>query len=178
MNGNTADSTDEGLMEAYQRGESQAFDVLYARHSPRVYGYLRNRLHDRASADDVLQMVFLKFHAARHQYKSSLPFLPWLFTICRSVLIDQIRATGRVTETVAFDEERDSPLEARPAVDLVNLEALSPDQQRAIEMRYYQEKSFGEIAKALKISPAGIRQLVSRGVRRLSQILRPEGGRK
>ena len=39
-------------------------------------------------------------------------------------------------------------------------------------MRYYDERSFEEIAKKLNKTATGVRQLVSRGIRRLSQTLK------
>jgi len=39
-------------------------------------------------------------------------------------------------------------------------------------MRYFEDRSFEEIAKKLSKTPAGVRQLVSRGVRLLSQALK------
>ena len=53
---------------------------------------------------------------------------------------------------------------------------LPTQQKLAVEMRYYDEKTFEEIAEALNTSPINIRKLVSRGVKRLKEIIK-EGGK-
>lgn len=51
--------SDEELMKRYQFGEFEAFEVLYNRHSGRVFGYLCKRT-SRENASDLVQEVFLK----------------------------------------------------------------------------------------------------------------------
>lgn len=169
--------SDEELMNAYQHGDIQGFETLYGRYSPRVYGYLRNRLSDRSAVDDVFQAIFLKLHNARQQYDPALPFKPWLFSICHAVLVDRFRADARHPETVELEEDHahTSPNEKEQLV--VNLDSLSVDQRNAIELRYFEEHSFEEIAKQLSKTPAGVRQLVSRGIRRLNQVLNSKEGK-
>src|SRR5947209_1135453 len=80
--------SDEALMVDYQRGDEKGFDELYRRHSAKVYGYLRKRVSDRARTDELFQAIFMKLHESRAKYDSAYLFSPWLFTVCRSVLID------------------------------------------------------------------------------------------
>jgi RNA polymerase sigma-70 factor (ECF subfamily) len=86
--------TDEELMVAYQEGNDRAFSVLYNRHSGKLFGYLKNKLKDSHLAEDVFQATFLKLHRNRSRYDPSFPFLPWLFTVCKTVMIDQTRKKG------------------------------------------------------------------------------------
>jgi RNA polymerase sigma factor (sigma-70 family) len=164
-------ATDEELMIAYQKGESAAFDILYKRHSGRVYGFLKLRLRDRAQVDDVFQGTFLKLHDHRAQYNDSLPFTPWLFTICRSVLVDAVRKNATIREDhESIDIETVPAQSPESALELPDLTLLSADQRRAIELRYRQELSFEEIAKKLETSPTNARQLISRAVTKLRNL--------
>ena len=83
--------SNEDLMVLYQNGDDMAFEILYRRNAPRVLGYLKSKLRNHTSAEDVLQLAFLKLHSSRALYDSKLQFLPWLFTISRSVLFDHLR---------------------------------------------------------------------------------------
>jgi len=66
MQGNVQDEkSDEELMKAYQLGNAEAFELLYGRYSPRVYGYLCKKISNRVAADDVFQTIFLKLHKFR-----------------------------------------------------------------------------------------------------------------
>lgn len=169
----TEEESDEDLMRAYQRGDDKAFEVLYRRHSPKVYGYLHSRLRDRALADDLFQCAFLKLHKARAHYDPSLPFVPWLFTVCRSAMVDGLRARGRRREDL--DPVAIANAEARSptaAPDLPDLSTLSAEQRKAVELRYAEDLPFEEIARRLETSSANARQLVSRAVRRLRNLRR------
>jgi len=169
MAGELSDLSDEELMQAYQLGDERAFAVLYGRHSAKVYGYVRGRIKDRAFADDIFQAIFLKLHRTRNHYDPSFPFVPWLFTVCRSALIDGIRKKARIREDLnevavsgAVAEEKQESLLPTP-----DLSSLPESQRQAVELRYGEDLSFEEIAKKLETSPANARQLISRAIRKL-----------
>lgn len=158
-------------MAAYQTGDAAAFRVLYGRHSRRVYGFLMKSLRNQAMADDVFQATFLKLHAARGRYDATFPFVPWLFTVCRSAMVDSIRAAERVREDADSQTVERAAAEvvdeAPEHPDLPDLSALPEAQRSAVELRYAGELSFDEIARRLETSPANVRQLISRAVRKL-----------
>lgn len=188
--GRPSESTDEQLMEAYRQGDFEAFEVLYQRHSGKVYGFLRNRLSARTLTDDVFQGTFLKLHQCRKQYDASLPFLPWLFTICRSVMIDALRKTQRSLEVSVEEPTTLENVESSTSSSLAQLEAkasselagsitgfqkLPAKQQEVLELRYTQELSFEEIASRLNTSPINVRQMVSRAIKKLKQVMDGQG---
>lgn len=159
-------SSDEDLMVAYQDGNGEAFRLLYLRHSPRVYGYLLSSLKERSLADDVLQNTFFKLHRTRFQYSAEFQFEPWLFAISRNVLIDYIRKKerGNAADLEASQVTAFSELTTESEIDL---DVLPEQQKAAVEMRYRDDLDFDEIARRLETSPANVRQLVSRAVKRL-----------
>lgn len=165
-------SSDEILMQAYQFGANGAFDILFKRHSSRIYGFLLSRLNNRNYADDVFQATFLKLHQARRHYDPKFPFAPWLFTVCKSVLTDHQRKQSRIRED-SNEEILERSVDARvptPKVDKLTLEALTERERNAIELRYFDELHFDEIAKKLETSPVNVRQIISRGIRNLKVI--------
>jgi RNA polymerase sigma-70 factor, ECF subfamily len=158
------DATDEDLMRAYQEGDLTAFNSLYRRYSGKVYGFLVRRLPDRETAGDLFQASFLKLHEARHRYDPAYPFAPWLFTIARNLLTDHYRKRGTAAEVPLAGDE---PAAERSNVDLPSLSSLNETQREAIRLRYGEDLRFDEIARKLETSPANVRQLVSRGIRKL-----------
>ncbi len=173
--------SDETLMTAYQQGNEKAFALLYGRHSAKVYGFLHKRLQDRTMIDEVFQETFLKLHGARARFDNAYPFLPWLFTICRTTMIDHIRGlkyervhkldwgidSAQKLENIPSPSKTDSDDEM-PA--LPDLSILSAAQQQTMELRYKEELSFEEIALRLKTSPGNVRQLVSRAIKKLKSV--------
>lgn len=161
---NLDDLTDEELMRVYQSGNSIAFEILYRRHSPKVFGFLRLKLGNGPIAEDVLQASFLKLHASRSHYDPSFSFLPWLFTICRSVLLDHLRKEARARHEYNSELIQNTPAFETPAA-CVEVDSLAPKQRQIIEMRYREDLSFEEIARRIQTSPANVRQIVSRALK-------------
>lgn len=163
--------SDEELMALYQAGEIKAFEALYSRHSGRVYQFLKTKCAPE-SARELLQEVFFKVHRSRAQYSPQYPFLPWLFTITRNAVIDLARLNEtKVSKSSTADAGK---------LDLVSIsdEAWTPDlsqalqtlpaqQRRAIELRYLSEWTFEQIAKDMKTTPINVRQVISRGIKKL-----------
>ena len=156
-------------MVAYQLGEAEAFEELYSRHSPKVLGYLRKKVQSEALARDIFQATFFKLHKSRSRYNAAFPFAPWLFTICRSELLDALKKPHMSREALVAEvpDAESLPAEEQPAISLMGLPA---SQREAVEMRYQKEYSFEEIASALNTSPSNARQLISRALRSLKGI--------
>jgi RNA polymerase sigma factor (sigma-70 family) len=113
----TLEVTDEELMQAYQQGgenSARAFESLYERYSAQIYGFLTRRLVDQRMVEDVFQATFLKLHQTRHQYDAAYPFAPWLFTVCRSALLDAVRKNQR-REALRVDTDPDSLAAVAPS---------------------------------------------------------------
>lgn len=168
------DKTDEELMQLYQVGNEEAFRQLYARHSPMVLGFIKSKIRNTEKAHDIFQEVFVKVHKSKHLYNKSLPFIPWLFTITKNAIVDEVRkskneklhaTSDEVLENVAVPDIQPNFSQVRPF-----MEALPENQKSAVYLRYVEEKTFEEISAILKTSPANVRQLVSRGVQRMREL--------
>jgi RNA polymerase sigma-70 factor (ECF subfamily) len=116
------------LMGRYCDGEAQAFHELYRWLAPRILGYLTGLCGDPATGEDLLQLTFLKLHTARAVYVRGANPLPWLYTIARTVCLDELRRRKRSRVQLAVGEE---PL-PEVAAHLTGLpEAQVPDEGTA-----------------------------------------------
>lgn len=168
--------TDEELMLKYQRGDDQAFSILYTRLSPKIYGYLNYKVHKTEKVNDIFQEVFVRIHKTKHLYKKDFPLLPWIFTITRNLVIDEMRKSKNEKNHIDVDQiELVSEMVPASSLSLEilrpSLNEIAPNQRLAIEMRYLNEKSFDEIALALNTKSENVRQLISRGIKRLQKIV-------
>ncbi len=171
--------TDEQLMKLYQNGEDSAFRVLYERHSSKVYGFLSKRIRDKEKVAEIYQDVFIKLHKSKDLYKSSLPLLPWMFTVTRSVMLDELRKNKNI-EIVNIDDVENllvADITNDSGSDLLDLlQSLPEPQRQALEMRYVKDNTFEEIAESLNIKPINARQVISRGLKKLRELI-GEGGK-
>lgn len=165
---------DSKLMELYKNGDNMAFEIMYLRHKDRVYAYLDKRLVDRNIIDDVFQGIFVKFHKSRHLYSSEYPLLKWIYTICRSELLDSVKKTKTKFVELKEDQLISLPIDQDEKLDLDSIHTLSKKERHALNLRYYSEEDFSEISKVLKTSEANSRKLVSRGIKKLKVKLRGE----
>ena len=169
--------SDEVLMALYQQGQELAFGHLYTRYADRVYGFLRKRLQDPQAANDVLQTAFLKFHRSKNQFNTSFMFAPWLFTVVRTSLIDWQKDRKNLRRFIELNEELvAAPIVEAPAIVRADLSPLPEAQRAAVEMRYFDELSFEQIASLLDTSPGNARQLVVRGLKNLRSLFAKKGG--
>ena len=161
-------------MEFYKNGENMAFEVIYQRHKGRVYSYLNKRLVDKDCIEDIFQNIFIKFHNSRHLYNNKYPLLKWIYTICRSELLDSLKKNK--VQFVSFDEKLfiTELTKNTEKIDLDNINSLSKQEKQALKMRYYLDVDFSDISNALKTSEANSRKLVSRGIKKIKARLKGE----
>ena len=118
------------IMARYCRGDAGAFHRLYALLAPRLLAYLLGLLRDKAAAEDILQVTFLKLHEARSTYVLGANPIPWMYTIAHRTFLDEVRKRKRNRVQLT----KDGALQAEPAADLTGVpveagqdEAARPD---------------------------------------------------
>ncbi len=156
--------SDEELMERVQDGDSAAYDMLFERHHPRIYGFLLRRTRDTQRAADQFQETFLSVYRARHTWKRGRPFRPWLYTIAANLSRDAARRAARVEEE-PFKEAYMRPDHPRPDTRLHLEEAIAgmPDSLRdAFLLGVVEGFDHREVAAQLDISPDNARARISR----------------
>jgi RNA polymerase sigma-70 factor (ECF subfamily) len=78
-------------MVVYQQGDVAAFEELMARHERPLWTFVRRFVGDDATAEDVLQEVFLRVVGAAGDWKSQARVSTWLYTIARNLCTDHAR---------------------------------------------------------------------------------------
>lgn len=108
------DMPDEDLMLAYARGDTAAFDVLYARHEAALFRFVRRLLGAgfAAQADEVFQDTWLRIVKARDSFvPQGARWKTWAFTIAHNLAMDRLRTGGREVALDATDDDTGDPLE-------------------------------------------------------------------
>ena len=134
-----------------------------------MLAFIRKKVSHESLAQDIFQATFLKFHRSRAQYSSRYLLSQWIFTICKSELIDAMRkvASSRLDFPEILPEPKIVEVQERSARELGGLDQLPIVQKQALELRYFEDKTFEEIAGKLDTTVVNARKLVSRAIKNL-----------
>ena len=181
--------TEAELMGRYCDGDAAAFHALYAAVAPRLLGYLRGLVGERATAEDLLQQTFLKLHEARDVYVRGADPVPWLYTIAHRTCLDELRRRKR--SRVRLTDDGAEPIELRaelsgapegsePASDslstvtLAALDQLPQNQREALILTKVHGRTHQEAAAITGTTPGAIKLRAHRAYVTLRQILKRE----
>ena len=157
------------VQRALHDGDQKAFAELMGRYRDTIFFMLLKMVKDRDDADDLTIEAFGKAFKNLAQYTPDFAFSTWLFKIATNNCIDFIRrkksavSLDRTYETADGDE-----ISFEPKSDTLNpeekaikkqkiqlmqsvVEKLQPRYRTLVELRYFQEKSYEEIAKELDL---------------------------
>jgi len=79
------------LMARTQRADAAAYDLLLEELQTVVRRFVRRRVGDVPWVEDVVQETLIAVHRGRHSWNPARPFVPWLYAVAHSRLIDVIR---------------------------------------------------------------------------------------
>jgi len=176
--------TDETLAARAAAGDDSAFEAIVHRHQARVFR-LACRLTSDTDAPDVLQETFLQVYRHLPSFRGDSQFATWLYRIATNAALMHRRATARrpsepldvyLPQFDADGQHRATPAElqvASRADELLDRQILAdraravlarlPDLYReAFVLRDLEEMSTANVAEALGIEPAAVRQRVHR----------------
>ena len=144
-------------------------------HTP-LLQFVRRRVADKASAEDILQDVFLKAHTHIDTLSDTAKLQSWLYQLTRNAVIDHYRRT-RVTITISEDvpafaqeDENDAVAQLTPAVKAM-VAALPDIYHEALRLTEYEGLTQKELAERLGISVSGAKSRVQRARQMLRQML-------
>lgn len=147
-------------------------------------------LASEEDAEDVVQDAFCKLWRSNYPVKTKNEAEALARTTIRNLSLDERRKQD-VRPQFALDPERDAALQ-RSAMEEMDIRErfeqveaiieteLSPSEQRVMQLREYDERSFDEIAHIMNISEAAVRMKLSRARKKIRTIYieqnKKEGG--
>ena len=159
---------DATLVQEYVSGSEIAIEKLINRHQLRIFNYIKSKVFDRDTAEDIFQDTFIKVIKTLKSgvYNEEGKFLPWVMRIAHNLVIDFFRKSNRIP-TIENNDEYDlfkfisdtTPnierilFQDQLVKDLQNLILELPDDQKEVlTMRLYRDMSFKEIAENTNVS--------------------------
>jgi RNA polymerase sigma-70 factor (ECF subfamily) len=165
-------------MRQVRSGRTAALATLFERHHARLYRYCLRMTGNRATAEDLVQDVFMKMLKYKATFKDDSEFVPWMFGIGRNACLahlkravnDRLTAVdvdGAAQPDEAQDEKR---LDGQDELVRRALLKLPADRREVLVLSRYEYKSYDEIAKSLECSVGAVKVRVHRAMKQLREI--------
>ena len=180
--------SDAQLVTAIGRYSEVALAEAYRRHGGAVFGLAKRVLHSAPEAEDVTQEVFLRlwnqpdrFDPARGSLRS------YLLAQTHGRAVDAVRSSA----SRRLREAKDAMRRARSAYDMqheawdlaladqvtVAMGELPDKERRAIELAYFDGRTYREVARLLDQPEGTIKSRIRNGMRRMRAALSDAGVR-
>jgi len=182
-----AAETDEELMRTLSGGDEGALRQIYARYAPVVFG-MASRSLERATAEEIVQDVFLSLWKNASQYDAALgPLRPWLLQIARFRIANELRRRSRRPQVASDpDGERLAALadpdpgpsaaawnEFRRSAVRDALQRLPLTQRQALGLAYFDDLTHEQVADVLQLRLGTAKTRIRSGLQKLREQLVP-----
>jgi RNA polymerase sigma factor (sigma-70 family) len=182
---------DRALVAAAKRGENHAFERLLKKYRKSVYYMLLKMVKNPDDAEDLTQEAFAKAFNSIEKFDSKFAFSTWLFRIATNNCIDFIRK--KRVQTVSIDapvegddgssmrfDVRDENLDPNESMLKMQrkryltmaIERLPEKYRTLVQLRYFQELSYEEVANELQIPLGTVKAQLFRARELLNQELK------
>jgi len=179
------------VKNAIENGDQKAYAELMSRYKDSIYFMLLKMVNNRDDADDLTIEAFGKAFKNIKQYTPDYAFSTWLFKIATNNCIDFIRKKRKQTFSIDKGIETDDGGELNidikssqpdPEENMMKkqkvmmmrdvVERLKPRYRKLVELRYFQERSYEEIAEELNLPLGTVKAQLFRAREFLYQIMK------
>ena len=177
------------LIDSFHKGDEKAFEEIVRRYQRQVANIIFLTLGSREEVDDLSQEVFVRVFRSLNRFEFDSSLYSWIYRIAVNLCIDEIRRK-RIRKLIPLDflsekrieGEKHSREETTGAEQLLQkekqeiirraLDRLSPLHRTVILLREYQDLSYDDIAKTLRISPQAVKSRIFRAREELREMLK------
>lgn len=173
-------------IQGAKEGKQSAFKFLLDYYWNEVYGFQMKRVRNEHEAEDITIETFARAFDKIDSFNEDYTFATWLITISKNIQIDKTRSKNALLISNTTDASKEHiqgiPDYALSAEDeliqeqnlaqlLRYIKRLKPDYQEVINLFYFQEMSYNEIAKKLDESLSTIKVRLLRARKLLAEII-------
>lgn len=161
---------EQTLVLRSQLGDEAAFEELLTRQGPRLLLFTQRMLQSSPeSVADVTQEIWVAIYRALPRLLDVAKFRPWAFRIARDHIYREYRRRKFPMQPVddaplAYAPE---PAELDAAIDREELqhclELISPEHREALVLRFFEEMSYEDIARATDSNVGTVRSRIHYG---------------
>ncbi len=175
---------DRELIRKTKQGNLHSFEGLVKKYQKNIYRLAFRMTKDHDTADDIAQETFVKAFTSIGSFKEEYSFHPWVFRICMNLSINYLkRKKFMVSESELLPRKlEDSKATGDPMSQLIrdelmdrvesSIDALPPPFKAVFILKVYEELSYEQIARNLKISVGTVMSRLFRARERLQKSLK------
>jgi RNA polymerase sigma-70 factor (ECF subfamily) len=168
---------DQQYVKRCQKGETEAFGVLYDRYLDPIYRFIYYKTFAKETAEDLTSDTFHKALKKINSFDAEKGnFSSWLYRIARNSVIDYYRTNKSALPLddvfdVGVDERTSETLDAISQLEKVTayLQTLNAKQREIITLRIWEDRSYKEIAELVGGSEDSVKMAFSRSIRDLRE---------
>jgi len=180
-------SHEDSWIAASQHGDTAAFNRLVLRWERSIYNLCLRMLQNPEDAEEVTQEVFLRAFRSIRNFRGNASFSTWLYRIAANQCMSRLRkGHNRVTWSIDSEESREQVDRTLPHQESHEnqflqqetgikvreaLARLSPEQQLVIELKFFQELTFEEIAEVVQAPLSTVKSRLYEGFDTLKRCL-------
>ena len=173
-------------IEKAKQGDQAAFTFLLDYYWNEVYGFMLKRTENETNAEDITIETFSKAFDKIDSYNPEFQFNTWLIAIAKNVHIDLLRKKKSslfVEITDEQDQQAYNIADTAPSAEdeliteqnlsqlLQFIKELKPHYQEVIQLRYFQEMSYQEIANKIDEPLSNVKIKLLRAKKLLAEII-------
>lgn len=171
-----AQTPDAELVQAAVNGDPDSFTKLCQRYYAAMVAIAHSIIGDSHLAEDATQQSFVKAVHKLNQLKNKDKFAAWLAAICRSTAKDMARSTVKLNSCDDFSQiEAKSQPDQHTEIVKLAIDRLSPKNRELIYMRFYNQMTYEQISKVLRISEQAINGRLRRSKKTIAEYLTRHG---
>ncbi|HWY33550.1 MAG TPA: sigma-70 family RNA polymerase sigma factor [Nitrosopumilaceae archaeon] len=178
-------------------GNKNKFAILYKRYYANInYKYSSSLRFNKELADDLTADLFVKVYENLHNYKPNYTFNSWITRVAKNFLIDYIRKpkldTISIDAGISSEKMKNESAESM-TIDVCDDSALTPEEsfiasqktellqnvlnsidskcREVINLRFFDDKSYEEIAEQLEMSMNSVKSIIFRSKAKLKELV-------
>ncbi len=175
----------EEAISRAKKNDQKAFNYLVETYWDAVYGFQLKRVKNENDAEDITIQSFSRAFDKIHSFDSKYKFKTWLITISKNIHIDLLRKEKHTIAQAISNEDSGAfqVMDETPSIEdrliteqnlaklLRDIKKLKPHYQQIINLRYFQELSYKEIATELDAPMTNVKVKLLRAKKLLAEII-------
>jgi len=181
------------LRKALDHNDQQAYAELMSLYRDSIFYMLVRMVKNKDDAEDLTLMTFGKAFRYLDKYTPKYAFSTWLYRIALNNSIDFLRVKNNMPQyfeedlytsnTTSIIDQSEDNMQRTPEEEVIDKQRLQllraavaelPDKYRkVIELRYYEDLAYEEIAERLGLTLSNVKIQIMRAKQMLSELMQP-----